>query len=244
MKDRKAVIFGASGTLGRAVAAKLSESGWRLALASRAEAELRDYAAALQADVYRVDASDPKAVDDLVQELGQDETLAAAINCAGSVYLKPLHLTSPSDFADVMAANLVSSYAVARSASRALFKSGGSIVLTSSAVASIGIANHGAIAAAKAGVEGLVRATAATYAPRGIRVNAVAPGLFASKSTARIVDNPILLEQSSKMHALGRIGQAEEIAGVIGWLADESKSGWMTGQVVRIDGGLSTVVAR
>ena len=98
-------------------------------------------------------------------------------------------------------------------------------------------------AAAKAGVIGLTLSAAATYAPRGIRVNCVAPGLVRTPMTARITANEASLKASTAMHALGRIGDPADVAGAIEWLLGPD-SGWVTGQVLGVDGGLASVRAR
>ncbi|MDX1548632.1 MAG: SDR family oxidoreductase, partial [Rhodothermales bacterium] len=121
---------------------------------------------------------------------------------------------------------------------------GGAIVLCSSAVSRTGLVNHEAIAAAKAGINGLVRASAATYANRGVRVNAVAPGLVETPATERITSSEAGRKQSEAMHALGRLGRPDDIAEAIVWLLDGDRSGWVTGQIVGVDGGLGTVRPR
>lgn len=120
---------------------------------------------------------------------------------------------------------------------------GGSIVLVSSCAARVGLTNHEAIAAAKAGVIGLTLSAAATYAPRGIRVNCVAPGLVRTPMTARLTVNEASLKASTAMHALGRIGEPADVAAALEWLLSPEQS-WVTGQVLGIDGGLSTVRPR
>jgi len=105
------------------------------------------------------------------------------------------------------------------------------------------LANHEAIAAAKAGIEGLAVAAAASYAPKGIRVNCVAPGLTRTPLTAKLWQNEMVAKASAGMHALGRIGAPEEIASAIGWLLDAEQA-WVTGQVIGVDGGLSRVRSR
>ncbi|MCK7510110.1 MAG: SDR family oxidoreductase [Desulfobacterales bacterium] len=106
----------------------------------------------------------------------------------------------------LLAANLGSAFAVVRAAGLVMAEQGGSVVLVSSAAARIGLANHEAIAAAKAGIEGLALAAAATYAPKGLRVNCVAPGLTRTPLTARLWQNDAVARASAGMHALGRIG--------------------------------------
>ena len=111
------------------------------------------------------------------------------------------------------------------------------------AAARLGLANHEAIAAAKAGIIGLTLSAAATYAARGLRVNAVAPGLVRTPMTTRITSSEPALKSSMAMHALGRIGEPEEVASAIAWLLDAEQS-WVSGLVLGVDGGLATLRTR
>jgi NAD(P)-dependent dehydrogenase (short-subunit alcohol dehydrogenase family) len=163
------------------------------------------------------------------------------VNCAGSFFLKPAHATSEAEWGETIAANLTTAFTTVRAGARAL-EPGGSIVLLASAAARVGFANHEAIAAAKAGVVGLTLSAAATYAPRGIRINAVAPGLTRTPGTERIVEGPSG-EASRAMHPLGRLGEPEDVASAIAWLLDPAQS-WVTGQVLGVDGGIATVRPR
>jgi NAD(P)-dependent dehydrogenase (short-subunit alcohol dehydrogenase family) len=124
-----------------------------------------------------------------------------------------------------------------------MMKLGGSIVLVSSAAASVGLVNHEAIAAAKGGINGLVCSAAATYARYGIRVNAVAPGLVRTPLTESITSNEAAERASVAMHAAGRLGTPQDVASVLAWLLNP-RNDWVTGQVFAIDGGLSTVRTR
>jgi NAD(P)-dependent dehydrogenase (short-subunit alcohol dehydrogenase family) len=137
-----------------------------------------------------VDGRHFEAVDrffDRAAELGGE--LRGVVNCAGPLLLKPAHLTTRSDYDEVLAANLTTAFATVRAGAHVLRRTGGSIVLVSSAAATIGLPNHEAIAAAKAAVADLTRSAAASYAPRQLRLNAVAPGLVATPMASRIVDN-------------------------------------------------------
>ncbi len=116
----------------------------------------------------------------------------------------------------------------------------GAVVLVSTAAASIGLANHEAIAAAKGGIDSLVRSAAATYGRYGIRVNAVAPGLVDTPLTARITGSERARQSSEAMHVLGRIGAPEDVAEPVRWLLGPD-AGWVTGQSVGVDGGLARV---
>ena len=113
-------------------------------------------------------------------------------------------------------------------------------MLISSAASQIGLKNHGAISAAKAGVIGLTKSTAATYANKNIRINAVAPGLVESNLSKALLSSDMARKASETLHALGRVGQPNEIASIISWLIEEEQQ-WITGQVFTVDGGLSSI---
>jgi NAD(P)-dependent dehydrogenase (short-subunit alcohol dehydrogenase family) len=130
-----------------------------------------------------------------------------------------------------------------RAAGRLLKTDGGSVVLVSSAAARIGLANHEAIAAAKAGLEGLARSAAATYARQRIRFNVVAPGLVRTPLTQGLVASELAEKASLAMHPLGRLGEPGDVARAIAWLLDPAQS-WITAQVLGVDGGLADVKAR
>jgi len=171
------------------------------------------------------------------------EGLTGLINCAGSMLLKPAHLTTPKEFQETLAANLGTAFAVVRAAKVAFQKDGGSVVLISSAAATLGMGNHEAIAAAKAGIEGLARSAAATYASSAIRFNVVAPGLVESPLSARITCNAGSRRISEQLHPLGYLGQPEDVARAACWLLDPAQR-WVTGQVLGVDGGLASVQPR
>ena len=235
------VIFGGTGGIGSAVARKLSDRGSQVVLAARDPERLRGLAAELGAASLEVDATDFTAVDDVVKETASRfGAVDGIVNGVGSIELKAAHQTSEEERRNVLAATLESAFAVVRAGAKAMRKSGGSIVLMSSAAARVGLPSHEAIAAAKAGVIGLGRSAAATYASKGIRVNIVAPGLVDTPMAAGITGNPLMLKASEGMHPLGRIGRPEEVADVITWLVS-GESAWVTGQVIGVDGGLSSV---
>ncbi len=233
------LILGATGAAGTATARLLASAGHTVHLAGRDRAMLDTLAGEVgAAGVHELDARDLAAVRAVVDTVADAEgRLDAVANLVGSLLLKPAHLTSPEEWDDVIATNLTSAFAVVRAAAPRMRDTGGSIVLASSAAAQTGIANHEAIAAAKGGIIALVRSAAATYGANGVRVNAVAPGLTRARMTARLVDNEAQAEASRRMHALGRLGEPEDVASLVAWLMDPSNS-WVTGQTIGVDGGL------
>ena len=114
------------------------------------------------------------------------------------------------------------------------------MIFTSSVAGSLGLVNHEAIAAAKGGIESMVRSAAATYAQRKIRINAVAPGLTETRLTESILRSEAMKESAISMIPMKRINQPEEIATTIHWLLTKAPDN-LTGQVINLDGGMANV---
>jgi len=240
-------ILGGAGGIGSALARLIVARGGRVFLAGRDESKLAALAAELGVDhaaQATVDATDPDSVDACA------DAAAAALGglsgvacCAGSLLLKPAHLTTAAEWQATLAANLTSAFGCVRAAGRLMKADGGSVVLVSSAAARIGLANHEAIAAAKAGIVGLVLSAAATYARQKIRFNAVAPGLTKTPLTQGLVASELAEKASIGMHPLGRLGTPADVARAIAFLLDPAQD-WITGQVLGVDGGLASLKTR
>jgi len=239
------LIFGASGGIGAALARQLAAQGYHLALIAREAGRLNALAEEVNAEAFTLDATDSGAVEHCVAELAEKHgRLDGVVNCVGSLLLKPAHLTTDADWCGTLTVSLNSSFYILRAAvSRMMRSGGGSIVLLSSAVAQRGMINHEAIAAAKAGVVGLALSAAATYARYNIRVNCVAPGLTRTPLTQMLTKHEASLKAATALHPLGRIGEPEEVARAIRWLLSPEQS-FVTGQVLAVDGGLSSVQPR
>lgn len=222
------LIIGASSAIGQATTALLQQQEHDVVTTARDTSKITPDA--------QLDASDFDAVDALFKAVGP---LNGVVNCAGSLLLRSAHLTTRAQYDAVINASLTTAFATVRAAGKYM-PNGGSVVLISSAAAMEGLANHEGIAAAKAGVIGLMLSAAATYAGVNLRFNAVAPGLIESPLTAALTASEAARKISESMHALGRLGKPEDAARAIAFLLDPAND-WITGQVMGIDGGLSRV---
>ncbi|WP_343683706.1 SDR family oxidoreductase [Asticcacaulis sp.] len=222
------LIIAAGSGIGQSLVQHLRQGGHEVMTAARSDRTI--------APDYLLDASDFDAVDAVFARAGKVD---GVVNLAGSLLLKSAALTSRSQYDATITASLTTAFATVRAAARHMTE-GGSVVLLSSAAALEGLANHEAIAAAKAGVIGLTRSAAASYAGQNLRINAIAPGLVETPLTAGLVGSDAGRRVSESMHALGRLGKPEDVARAITFLLDPQND-WITGQVLGVDGGLSRV---
>jgi 3-oxoacyl-[acyl-carrier protein] reductase len=237
-------IVGATGGVGSAIARRLVKKGKPVLLLGRNRQKLDSLAKEIRQPYTTVDLTNASALEEALWI--REESVGGwlgIVNCIGSVILKPAHTTSDEEFRATLDTNLFTAFATVRAGAKLLRAKGGAIVLFASAAAEIGIPNHEAIAAAKAGVIGLARSAAATYAPSNIRVNVISPGLIRTEMTRRIWDHPAAAAASIAMHALGRLGDPEHAASLAEWLLN-AENDWVTGQVIGVDGGLGSVLAR
>jgi len=222
------LVIAASSGIGQAVVSQLRAAGNEVITTARTNDKIQPN--------HILDATDFAAVETVFEQAGP---LDGVVNCAGSLLLRPAHTISAEQFAETISASLTTAFAVTRAAGK-FMRGGGSVVLVSSAAAMAGLSNHEAIAAAKAGIIGLTLSAAATNASSNLRFNAVAPGLTQTPLTAALTGNETSRKVSESMHALGRLGSPEDVARAICFFLDPANS-WITGQILGVDGGLSSV---
>jgi NAD(P)-dependent dehydrogenase (short-subunit alcohol dehydrogenase family) len=237
------VVLGATSGIGSELCKRLASQGnARLVLGGRDQGKLDSLAGELDAETRTVemDATDTGAVDGLFEtafsEFGE---VTGAVNCVGAFLLKPVHMTSDEEFDEQITVNLKTAFGTVKAAAKHM-REGGSVVLLSSVAGRVGLENHEAVAAAKAGVTGLAMSAAATYVARGLRFNVVSPGLIQTPMTETVTRSETAREASRQLHPLNRLGEPGDIAAMIQWLLDPAQD-WVTGQDFGVDGGLSTL---
>ena len=233
------VVLGATGAVGSCLAADLHARGARLLLLARSAERLAAVAEPLGAATALLPAVDPASIKNTLLTACQGQPVAGIAHCIGSLFLKPAHRTTPAEWSEVLEVNLSSAFGVTMAVPE-LMAGGGSVVFCSSVAASLGLANHEAIAAAKAGLVGLARAAAATHARRGIRFHCVAPALVDSRMTASMLERAGMREAAAKQNPSGRIGTPADVARAIAFLLDPANA-WIDGQVLGVDGGYGVV---
>ncbi len=241
-----ALIGGVTGGLGSALAERLLATGWKVAGFSRDSAKGQAWQSAHpEARWYPADAEDSAAVEATFErvesELGPIVGYAHSI---GSIIVKSAHQVSDEEWHATIRRNLDSAFYALRSAVKRMQKrKEGSVVFVSTGAAFGGIPAHEPIAAAKAGVQGLVRSAAASYASRGLRINAVAPGMMDTPMAQPLLGSDAARAISQAMHPLGKIGEASQVASLMAWLLSDDSS-WVSGETYSIDGGLAHLKQR
>lgn len=245
---RTVLVTGAASGIGRATALAAAAAGYAVAVGTFADdpydaaavaAEIGDRggrARVVSADV-RDTAGMAAAVDQVMTTWGR---LDAVVANAGVLKRAPLEAVRDEDWDRILDVDLTGVMRTLRAAAPVLPRGGAAVLVSSIAGAALGWAGHTPYAAAKAGLIGFLRSAALELAPRGIRVNAVLPGVIESPQSLDPVNSggPDGLVESARTIPLGRVGQAADVAGVITFLLSDA-AGYVTGQTLTVDGGLT-----
>jgi NAD(P)-dependent dehydrogenase (short-subunit alcohol dehydrogenase family) len=247
------VVTGASSGIGRATAMRFAREGAAVLAVGRKRSALEEVARAITAEKGRcepfvadvVTPEAPGAIIGAVEKTFGD--LTALVNAAGIIASGTIENTTDEAWDQMLDINLRAPFRLMRAAVPLLTRSRGAIVNVSSVTGTRSFPGVLAYCVSKSGVDQLTRCAALELAPKGIRVNAVNPGVVVSNLHRRSGMNEesysAFLERSKETHPLGRPGQADEIADLIVFLASD-KAGWITGETVAIDGGRHLTCAR
>lgn len=242
-QDKIAIVTGASRGIGRAIALHLAQQGATVLINYNQSADAANEviaaieAAGGKAVAVQADVSDEAAVDELFKfaksEFGRVDIL---VNNAGITRDNIIMLLKAEDFDSVISVNLRSAWLTSKAASRIMMKQRSGRIINITSV--VGIAGNGGqtnYSASKAGLIGLTKSLAKELAPRNVTVNAVAPGFIATDMTSELSED---IKKVALSHIpLGRMGEAEEVAKAVSFLASDDAS-YITGQVLVVDGGM------
>ena len=234
----KYLIFGATGSIGSNLAKLMVSKNQDVQLIGRNENGLKSLSSELDCKYSVVDVLNEQSIKNLKNEFeGQD--ISGIAYCVGSIDLKPIRAVKKDDFIKCFDLNFFPIVETIKNFQDNLKKNKGSIVMFSTVAVQRGFTNHSIIASVKGAIEGLTVSLAAEFAPN-IRVNCIAPSLTKSKIASSVIKNSSIEESIAKMHPLKRIGEGVDSANLANFLLT-SKSSWITGQIIAVDGGRSSI---
>jgi NAD(P)-dependent dehydrogenase (short-subunit alcohol dehydrogenase family) len=244
MTNGSVVVTGAAGGIGAAIAAALLEAGYAVVGVDLAEPGSGSGTGGPRPAWIAGDVADPSVHESAAEAAAALAPLAGWINTAGVAAHRPVADVTVQDYRALMDVNFGGTLWGVATAVRAMRDRGGSIVSISSTQASVGFAGYPLYAASKGAIEALTRQVAAEYAPAGIRCNAIAPGVIHTPMNDRILaesDDPDSLRAAwDALCPVGRWGTPEDVARLALHLTGPG-SGFMTGQVLTLDGGQTIV---
>ncbi|MDY8107584.1 SDR family oxidoreductase [Fulvimarina sp. 2208YS6-2-32] len=233
------LIYGGNGGIGAAIARRLSKAGHELVLAGRNESELARIGEALSAKTIVCDVMDEGAIAACAAEAG--DVLDGLCYAVGSINLKPFAKLTADDLLTDFRLNALGAAMAFQGSAKALSASetGASALFFSTIAVDQGFSAHASIAMAKGAVVGLVHTLATEFAPK-VRVNAIAPSLVDTPLGQTVAGNEKMADAVAKMHAIPRLGTPDDIA-AMGELLLTDAGSWITGQVIGVDGGRSSI---
>lgn len=225
------IVVGGSSGIGYALTKQLSEAGHNVTVLSRSIGELGSLSNVTHIE-HDVTSND---VPDLTLD-----AIHGFVYCPGTINLKPFHGLKPEDFQHDFEVNVMGAVKTLQSMVKTLKKTeGASVVFFSTVAVAQGMSFHSSVAASKGALEGITRSLAAELATN-VRVNCIAPSITDTPLASRILSSEDKKQHASDRHALKRVGKPEEIAKMANLLLSDD-AGWITGQIIGVDGGMSAI---
>lgn len=240
-----AIVTGAGRGIGRTLAVGLAKDGWDVGLLGRGTDELEAAAREVEswgvrAVVAAADVRVPEAVSEAVEKVESAiGPVDALVNNAGVQRLAAAVDLTEADWDTVIDTNLKGAFFCMQAAARSMLLRGrGSIVNLASVAGLVAVADRAAYAASKAGLLMLTRVCALEWAEAGVRVNAVAPTFVETELGRQTLDRPGMREQITGRIPMGRLATPADVLGAVRFLLDDGAAGFVTGEVITVDGGL------
>lgn len=233
LKGKTALVTGASRGLGRSIVEHMAEAGAHVIAAARASDDLSALEEWLgpKGDVWALDATG----DEILSKIGEMPALDILVNNAGTNTPQPFIDVEDEVLDRMLDLNVRSSFRIAREAARTM-STGGVIIHMSSQMGHVGSPGRTVYCMTKHAIEGLTKAMAVELAPRGIRVNAVAPTFIETPMTKPMLENPDFMAFVKSMIPMGKVGQPSDVANAVVYLASDA-AGMVTGHSLLVDGG-------
>jgi len=227
--EKNILLIGGSTGIGLEIANQLVKEN-NVIVASRNKGELNEDIKHLEFDVLK----------DNIENLDLPDEIHGLVYCPGSINLKPFKMLKHKDFEEEINLNFLSLVKVVQGVMPKLKEAeNASLVFFSTVAVKVGMPFHTSVAAAKGAIEGFAKSLAAEYAPT-LRVNVIAPSLTDTTLAEKLLSNDSKKEKMSERHPLKRVGNAKDIANAATFLLSNENS-WITGQIIGVDGGLSTL---
>lgn len=225
------LVIGASSGIGRATALRLAEAGHQV---------FGTYSTNAIDDQFNIKYFPVNVLDETLALDFVPESLDGIVYCPGSINLRPFERIKPLDFINDYNLQVIGAIKTIQSLSSKLKKSDNpSIIMFSTVAVQIGLPFHSQVSASKGAIEGLTKALAAEYAPK-IRVNCIAPSLTDTPLAASLLNSEQKREANAQRHPLKRVGTTDDIVNMVEFLLS-SKASWISGQIMHVDGGMSTI---
>ena len=233
------IVMGAHGGIGWRLTEMLADDGHHVFATARDEHTISNLAGYETVETASLDVLEAEAVEHTIASADSGEGIKGLAYCIGTIDLKPFKAAKDDEYLLTYELNVLGAVRALRTAEAGLKKAGGSVVLFSTIAVQQGFTNHSLISTAKGAIEGLTKALAAEWAPK-VRVNCIAPSLSDTPLAKPLTSSEQMANSIAAMHPIPRLGTPDDSAALAKFLLTED-SGWITGQILHVDGGRSTL---